>query len=476
MSAHSPGWREAAVRNSVHFRAFGLRWAHVYVLGISWLWCFFSVYGLGKHAWMGTPFFVNMVNLSFFLGILAVQGAEDGPPKKIPILLLSCLCMTTSLQSCHKLSRAMLMPDAQHIIRAAIPCLTCLEFVSVLYVWHIRPLGIWSLLRAAAILAALIPLLGCVGLRILVGEEALYPPGDIPLLSSVCAWSGMGLQSCFFSYSFRRRLLEAWTVVPLCAGGLSVLEQGIALEQGVVQGVPVRGGGREGRRGGDTRGGSTRSRSRGFREAPRKPPSAAVWKLRARSRMMAAMAAGIVALVSAAWTMTATAAMWSILLVMLSSEAATRVVEGNAEQPPAADQPPAATSPEAPPASSARGVARAAGAMAPAGGATIPASAPERGGNERSPPVAPVRALSRQSSRESNGPPPSDESDGDAEQETRSESSCTLSMVSTTHAGDAPPPTLGVWVPAVVGSIVGLAPAVGPAVAPQGGEPRPPGG
>ena len=460
----SPGWREVAVRNSVHFRAFGLRWAHVYVLGISWLWCFFSVYGLGKHAWMGTPIFVNMVNLSFILGILAVQGAEDGPPKKIPILLLSCLCMTTALQSCHKLSRALLMLDAQHIIRAAIPCLTFFEFISLLYVYHVRPIGIWSLVRVGAFLASVIPLLGCVGLSTLVGESALYPPGDIPLWSSVFAWSGVGLQTCFFSYSFRRRLLEAWTVVPLCAGGLSVLEQGIALEQGVVQGVPVRGGGREGRRGGDTRGGSTRSRSRGFREAPRKPPSAAVWKLRARSRMMAAMAAGIVALVSAAWTMTATAAIWSILLVMLSSEAATRVIEGNAPDQilDARTAAAAATSAEAQPAS-ARGVARAAGAT------SILASAPERGGSAASLGRALSRHLSRHSSREPNGPPPSDESD--AEQETRSESSCTLSMVSTTHAGDAPPPTVGVWVPAVVGLVVGLAPVAPP----QEGEPRPTG-
>ena len=50
-----------------------------------------------------------MVNLSFFLGILAVQGIEDGPPKKIPILLLSCLCMTTTLQSALKLRNAVLM-------------------------------------------------------------------------------------------------------------------------------------------------------------------------------------------------------------------------------------------------------------------------------------------------------------------------------------------------------------------------------
>ena len=455
----SPGWREVAVRNSVHFRAFGLRWAHVYVLGISWLWCFFSVYGLGKHAWMGTPIFVNMVNLSFILGILAVQGAEDGPPKKIPILLLSCLCMTTALQSCHKLSRALLMLDAQHIIRAAIPCLTFFEFISLLYVYHVRPIGIWSLVRVGAFLASVIPLLGCVGLSTLVGESALYPPGDIPLWSSVFAWSGVGLQTCFFSYSFRRRLLEAWTVVPLSAGGLSVLEQGIVPEQGVVHDVAVRGG-----RGGNPTGGSTRIRSRGFREAPRKTPSDAVGKLRARSRMMAAMAAGIVALVSAAWTMTATAAIWSILLVMLSSEAATRVIEGNAPDQilDARTAAAAATSAEAQPAS-ARGVARAAGAT------SILASAPERGGSAASLGRALSRHLSRHSSREPNGPPPSDESD--AEQETRSESSCTLSMVSTTHAGDAPPPTVGVWVPAVVGLVVGLAPVAPP----QEGEPRPTG-
>ena len=290
----APTWREVVVRKSVHFRAFGLRWAHVYVLGISWLWCFFSVYGMGAHSWMGAPIFVNMVNLSFVFGILIVQGAEDGPPKKIPILLLACLCMTTAIQSCHKLSRALLKPNTHHIIRAAIPCLTTAVFVSLLYVYHIRPTGIWSLLRVGGFLAALIPLVGNALLFVLVGEGATYPPGDLPLWSSVIAWSGMGLQIIFFSYSVRRSILEAWTVVPLSAGGLSVLEAGIVPEQGVVQGVAVGGG----VRGGKSRGVSPRVRSKAFREVRHKKPSEdAVGKLRnfwTRSRVMAAMAAGLV--------------------------------------------------------------------------------------------------------------------------------------------------------------------------------------
>ena len=238
----APSWREVVARKSVNFRAFGLRWAHVYVLGISWLWCFFSVYGMGAHAWMGAPIFVNMVNLSFLFGILIVQGAEDALPKKIPILLLSCLCMTTAIQSCHKLSRALLKPNTQHVIRAAIPCLTTALFVSLLYVYHIRPTGIWSLLRVGGFLAAVIPLVGNALLFTLVGEGASYPPGDLPLWSSVFAWSGMALQICFFTYSVRRSILEAWTVVPLSAGGLSVLEQGIVPEQVRVR-VRVRVGG-----------------------------------------------------------------------------------------------------------------------------------------------------------------------------------------------------------------------------------------
>ena len=182
MSANTPGcWRDVALWVSLHFRAFGLRWAHMCALVITWMWCFFSVYGMGKHGWMGTPIFVNMVMAFFVLGILAVQGAEDRPPSKICIILLSCLCMTTTIQSVHKLSRALLTPDVQHIIRAAIPCATCVEFVTMMYIHHkIRPIGVWTIMRIGSLLAAIIPLAGIAGLRLIVGVSASYPPGDIP--------------------------------------------------------------------------------------------------------------------------------------------------------------------------------------------------------------------------------------------------------------------------------------------------------
>ena len=139
-----------------------------------------------------------------------------------------------------------------------------------------------------------------------------------------------------------------------------------------------------------------------------------------RARTMAAVAAAIVALLTAMWTATATAAMWSIMLVMLSSEAATRVVERGAAHPPGAH---AVAAAEAPPAL-AGGAARTALAIAPTA-------------------TGSPRAWPRASDRS----PPS--SEGEPEQETKSESSCTLSMVSTVNACAAPH-TVGVWVPAVV--------------------------